>query len=345
MPGRWSAGLALIAGIFCGTAAQAQDAVAGFYRGKNIQMVIGSSPGGGYDLYGRLVARHMGKYIPGQPNVVASNMSGAGSIVATQHIAIAAPKDGTVIGAIFPGALVEQLVGDKGKIKYDARKLSFIGSANNELYVCIVRADAGVTDFPDFLKRNVLIGASAAGGSTRDFPLLLNNLFGANFKIVSGYPGSNEILLAIEKGEVQGTCGVGWSTVSVQRSQWLRDGFIKIVAQEGMRSAAELDKQGVPLAYSFAKTPRDQQVMQVHYEPLSFGRPFIAAAEVPADRIEALQAAFMKAMEDPDLRSEAERLRLDIAPASGKEVAAIVNKIYDLPQEIIDAARAAIGSK
>jgi hypothetical protein len=200
-------------------------------------------------------------------------------------------------------------------------------------------------DFPDFLNGNIVIGASAAGGSTRDFPLLLSNLFGANFKIVTGYPGSNENLLAIEKGEVQGTCGVGWSTVSVQRSQWLRDGFIHVIAQEGMRSSPELDKKNVPLAYSFAKTRREQQVMQVHYEPLTFGRPFVAAAEVPTDRVESLQGAFMKAMNDPELRADAGRLRLDIAPASGNEVAAIVNKIYDLSPDVIAAARAAIVNK
>jgi tripartite-type tricarboxylate transporter receptor subunit TctC len=337
-----AAGLAL---LWAATPAGAQESVANFYRGRTIQMIVGSSAGGGYDLYARLAARYMGKYIPGSPNIVVSNMAGAASIVATQHIAIAAPKDGSVIGAIFPGALIEQLIGDKGKVKYDARKLTQVGSANNELYVCIVRADAGVKTFEEFLKGNILIGASAAGGSTRDFPLLLTSVFGANFKIVSGYPGSNEILLAIEKGEVQGTCGVGWSTVSVQRAQWLRDGFIKIVAQEGMRSNPELDKQGVPLAYSFAKTPEQQQVMQVHYEPLTFGRPFIAAPEVPADRAEALQAAFMKAMADPDLRAEAERLKLDIAPASGQEVAAIIQKIFALPPSAIEAARAAIGSK
>ena len=342
----FAAGLALLwAGASAAPAGAQQDSVANFYRGKTIQMVVGSSAGGGYDLYARLAARFMGRYIPGNPTIVVSNMAGAASIVATQHIAIAAPKDGSVIGAIFPGALIEQLIGDTGKVKYDARKLTQIGSANNELYVCIVRADAGVKTFDEFLKGNILIGASAAGGSTRDFPRLLTSVFGANFKIVSGYPGSNEILLAIEKGEVQGTCGVGWSTVSVQRPQWLRDGFIRIIAQEGMRSNAELDRQGVPLAYAFAKTPEQQQVMQVHYEPLTFGRPFIAAPEVPPERAEALQAAFLKAMADPELRAEAERLKLDIAPASGQEVAAIVQKIFALPPGAIEAARAAIGSK
>lgn len=341
---KWSAGLALAASLFAGASA-AQEDVANFYRGKNVQIIVGSSAGGGYDLYGRLVSRTIGKHIPGNPNVIVSNMAGAGSIVATQHIAIAAPKDGTVIGAIFPGAIMEPLIGDKGKVKYDARKLSMIGSANNELYVCIIRADAPQKDFDSFLKGNVLIGASAAGGSTRDFPLLLNSVFNANFKIVSGYPGSTEILLAIEKGEVQGTCGVGWSTISVQKSQWLKDKFIRIVAQEGMRSEPTLDKEGVPLAYASAKTKEQQQIMQVHYEPLTFGRPFIAAPEVPGERLEALRSAFMKAMNDPDLKAEAERLKLDIAPISGAEMAQIVNRIFDLPPQIIDAARAAIGSK
>jgi tripartite-type tricarboxylate transporter receptor subunit TctC len=308
-------------------------------------MIVGSSAGGGYDLYGRLVARTIGKYIPGNPGVVTSNMAGAASIVATQHIAIAAPKDGTVIGAIYPGAIMEPLLGERGKVKYDARKLSFIGSANNELYVCIVRGDAGVSDFQGFLKGGILMGASAAGGSTRELPLLLTSVLGANFKIVSGYPGSTEILLGIEKGEVQGTCGIGWSTVSVQRADWLRSGFIKVMAQEGMRSTPELDKEGVPLAYSLAKTPEQQQVMQLHYEPLTFGRPFVAAPEVPADRLEALRSAFMQAMNDPELRADAERMKLDVSAISGAEVAAIVNRIFDLPPQAIEAARAAIGSK
>ncbi len=341
---KWGAGLALTATLIAG-AAQAQEEVANFYRGKNVQMIVGSSAGGGYDLYGRLVARAIGKHIPGSPTVVVSNMAGAGSIVATQHIAIAAPKDGTVMGAIFPGAIMEPLIGDKGKVKYDARKLSFIGSANNELYVCIIRADAPAKNFDEFLKGNVLIGASAAGGSTRDFPLLLNSVFNANFKIVSGYPGSTEILLAIEKGEVQGTCGIGWSTVSVQKAQWVKDKFIRVVAQEGMRSEPQLDKEGVPLAYSYAKTKEQQQIMQVHYEPLTFGRPFIAAPEVPPERLEALRTAFMKTMSDPDLKAEAERLKLDVSPISGTEMAQIVNRIFDLPPNIIEAARAAIGSK
>jgi hypothetical protein len=169
----FAVGLALLWAGASAVPAGAQENVASFYRGKTIQMVVGSSAGGGYDLYARLAARYMGRYIPGTPNIVVSNMAGAASIVATQHIAIAAPKDGSVIGAIFPGALIEQLIGDRGKVKYDARKLTQIGSANNELYVCIVRADAGVKTFDEFLKGNILIGASAAGGSTRDFPLLL----------------------------------------------------------------------------------------------------------------------------------------------------------------------------
>jgi len=144
---------------------------------------------------------------------------------------------------------------------------------------------------------------------------------------------------------VQGTCGVGWSTISVQKSQWVKDKFIRVVAQEGMRSEPQLDKEGVPLAYSYAKTKEQQQVMQVHYEPLTFGRPFIAAAEVPTDRVEALRAAFMKSMADADLKSEAERLKLDVSPITGAEMAQVVNRIYDLPQSAIDAARAAIGSK
>ncbi|MDB5509914.1 MAG: hypothetical protein JWL93_2383 [Hyphomicrobiales bacterium] len=327
------------------TMALAQDAVADFYRGKTIQMLVGSSAGGGYDLYGRLAARYMGRYIPGTPNIIVSNMSGAGSIVATQHIAVAGAKDGTVMGAIFPGAIMEPLLGDRSKVKYDAQKLSYIGSANNELYVCIVRGDAGVNSFEDFLQRGILIGASAGGGSTRDFPMLLVTAFGANFKIVTGYPGSTEILLAIEKGEVQGTCGVGWSTISVQRAQWLQSGFIKVVAQEGTKSSPELDKASVPMAISFAKTTRQKQILELHYAPLAFGRPFVAAPEIPADRLAALRGAFMKAMNDPDLRAEASKLKLEIDPLDGQDVAERIAAIFASPPEAIEEARAAIARK
>lgn len=323
----------------------AQDAVADFYRGKTIQMFVGSSAGGGYDLYGRLAARYMGRYIPGQPTIVVSNMSGAGSIVATQHIAVAGAKDGTVMGAIFPGAIMEPLLGDRGKVKYDAQRLSYIGSANNELYVCIVRGDAGVNTFEDFLTRGILIGASAGGGSTRDFPMLLVTAFGANFKIVTGYPGSTEILLAIEKGEVQGTCGVGWSTISVQRSQWLQSGFIKIVAQEGTKSSPELDKAQVPMAISYAKTPRQKQILELHYAPLAFGRPFVAAPDIPPERLRALRTAFMRAMEDPELRAEASKLKLEIDPLDGDDVAKRVASIFASPPEAVEEARAAIARK
>lgn len=325
--------------------ASAQDAIAAFYRGKTIQMVIGSSAGGGYDLYGRLVARYIGKYIPGAPTVVVSNMAGAASIVATQHIALAGPKDGTTIGAIYPGAITEPLLGDKGKTKYDARKLGYVGSANNELYVCIVRGDAGVASFEDFLTRGILIGASAAGGSTRDFPALLMSTFGANFKIVAGYPGSTEILLAIEKGEVQGTCGVGWSTISVQRGQWVRDGFIKIVAQEGMKSDPALERLGAPMALSFAKTPEQRQMMELLYAPLTFGRPFIVSPDTPPERLEALRKAFMDAMNDADLKAEAARLKLDVDPMSGADVTRTVLRVFDTPADVIEQGRKAIGSK
>ena len=326
--------------------ARAEPPVADFYRGKTIQVLIGSSAGGGYDLYGRLVARYIGRYIPGHPTVVASNMSGAASIVATQHIAVAAPKDGTVIGAIFPGAIMEPLLGDKSKVKYDARKLSYVGSANSELYVCIVRADAGVKTFEDFLHGGIVIGSSAAGGSTRDFPMLLMSAFSANFKIVAGYPGSTEILLALEKGEVQGTCGVGWSTISVQKAQWLKSGFIKVMAQEGTRSNAALDAQNVPLALSFvAKTPEQKQILQVHYAPLTFGRPFVAAPGIPEDRLQALRDAFMKALQDPELLAEAGKMKLEINPLSGSDVASMVSEIFELPDTAVERARAAIGRK
>jgi tripartite-type tricarboxylate transporter receptor subunit TctC len=323
-------------------AAQGSEEIAHFYKGKQVTMVIGSSTGGGYDLYGRLVARHIGKYIPANPPVVPSNMTGAASLVATQYIANVGPKDGTAIGAVYPQVVLEQLIGDKSNVKLDPRKLNYLGSANSEVYICMVRADAPVKSLEDAMKTEVVMGSTAPGSSSHDFTLLLNNVLGTKFRLVSGYPGNQQIALAIEKREIDGACGTGWSTLASARPHWLRDGFVRLIAQEGLKGSPELDAMKVPMAIDHAKTAEQRRIMEIVYSQLLFGRPFVVAPEVPADRVAALQAAFLAALKDPELLAEAKKLNLDIIPLPGPEVKAMVERLFTAPPEVVERTKQAL---
>ncbi len=331
--------LALIGSLSC---ANAQDAVAQFYRGKTLNMIVGSSAGGGYDLYARTVARTIGKYIPGNPTVVVSNMPGAGSVVAIQNMYNVLPKDGTVMVAMFFGSVLEPLFGEPGKVKFDATKLNYIGSANKEGSICIARATAAAKTLAETFEKEIIVGASAQGGSTRDFPALMKNVLGSKFKIVAGYPGSNEISLALEKGEIDGACGYGWSSLVAGRPQWVRDKFVNVLSQDGLSHVPGAKEMGVPLAIDFAKTPEQRQIMELHYAPLEFGRPYAVAPEVPRDRVEALRAAFTAAISDKELLAEAHKINLDIEPLSGAEVQELVSRLYKIPAEVVAKAKQAI---
>ena len=322
--------------------APAQDAVAQFYQGKQIRLLIGSSAGGGYDTYARAIARYLPKYIPGNPTIVPVNMPGAGSKAATSNLYAVAPKDGTVIGAIFPGAIMEPLLGTKGPVKYDPKKLIYLGSATRDVYLCIARTDSPVKSFNDVLSKELTVGSSAAGASTHDFPALLDNVVGAKFKVVSGYPGSHEILLAIEKNEVQGVCGVAWPSITAQHMRWLTENFAKIIVQESAVGHPEMNKMGVPLAVSFAKTPEQRQILELVYSQTTFGRPYALPPDVPADRVAALRKAFFAVLSDKDLLADATRMHLDISPLHGEEMQALIGKLYSTPPELVQKAKAAL---
>lgn len=322
----------------------AQDAAAPFYKGRQITIVIGSTPGGGYDTYGRLLGRHLGKHLPGNPTVTPANMPGAGSNVAAQHIMSAAPKDGTAMAIVFAGVIVEPLLGERAKIKMDPTKLVFVGNANKEVFLCAVRAQSPVKSLEDMRAREVVTGASASGGATVDFPTMLNAFLGGRARIVRGYPGTREITLAIEKGEVDGACGLAWSTTSVQYPRTLAEGQpLRIVLQEDMTGHPTITAAGVPVAGSFARTEEDRQALALFYAQNTFGRPFVISPEVPADRVAMLRTAFMAAMKDPELLADAKRLNVDIIPSSGEDVQANVNAMYATPREIVDRVRKALG--
>lgn len=341
-------GLGIIAACVmgvCATQASAQsgqEALASFYKGRNVTLIIGSSPGGGYDLYGRLLARFMSRHIPGNPTIVVQNMPGAASNVAAAYVYNVAPKDGTVIGGLFMGAVVDPLFGDAKRVTHDMSKFNFIGNANSDAYVCLVRTDAPVKTMADAFEKELIMGASAEGASTRDFPVLLKNLLGAKFKVVAGYPGTREINLALEKGEVQGACGETWSSVAATYPSWFKSNLVKPLVQESNVGYPDLDKQGVPLAREFAKTDEQRQVLELIYSQTTFGRPYVVAPGVPAERIAALRKAFMETMTDPELVAEAKRINLDIGPIAGEELQKIIARLYATPAELVEKAKAAI---
>ncbi len=343
--GRWRvASLACSLGCSFGGLAPvfAADGVAEFYRGKTVTIVVASSPGGGYDLYGRLIARFMGRHVPGHPQVVVQNMPGAASNVAAAYINNIAPKDGTAIGAIFMGAVVEPLLGETRRLTHDASKFNYIGNANVDAYLCFVRTDAGFNSLADAFGRELVVGASAEGASTRDYPSMLKNLLGAKLKIVAGYPGTREINLAIEKGEVQGGCGQTWSSVAATYPHWFANRLVKPLVQEANVGYRELNAMGVGLVRDFVPGEEPRQVLELVYSQAAFGRPYVVAPGVPAERIAALRQAFWETMNDVELVAEAKRINVDAVPTRGEELQTLIARIYAAPAHIVEKARAAL---
>jgi tripartite-type tricarboxylate transporter receptor subunit TctC len=322
-------------------AARAQDAVADFYKGKEIALVIGSSAGGGYDTYARLIARYLGRYIPGNPAIVPQNMPGAGSNKAGGYIYSVAPKDGTAIGAVFPGILLQPLIGNV-PTPHDPSKFIYVGSANSDAYLCVARRDAPVHTFKDLLSHVLIIAGATEGATTRDLPVVENNLLGARFRIVSGYPGMREDTMAIEQNEVQGVCGYGWASLESQHPDWLTRGFISIIVQESINGYAKLNAMGIPRTADFAKSEEDRQILELVYSQGVFGRPYVLPPGVPADRVAALRKAFMAALADKELLAEAEHVKLDIDAIAGADLQAMVAKLYALPPSVAARAKEAL---
>jgi tripartite-type tricarboxylate transporter receptor subunit TctC len=334
-------GVVLSAAMLVAGSVQAQDA-AQFYAGRTMDMMIGADPGGGFDIYARLFSKHMGNHIAGKPTIVPKNLPGAGSNKTAQFIYAQAPKDGSVMGAVFSGAIIQPLLGDPKTVQHDSTKLVYLGSANNEVGITVVRADAPVQSFKDLFSKELISAASTAGGSSRDFPSVLNNVLGTKITLVSGYPGTKEMSLAIERGEVQGTGGYLWSSLKTQNPDWLKPDKMKIIVQEAIKGNAELTKMGVPLAIDSAKTSEDRQVMELVYGQLVFGRPYILPPGTPAERVKLLRAAFMDTAKDKAFLEDAEKARLEVDPVSGEEVQALVNKMFSAPEAIVTRAKEAM---
>ena len=334
--------LAIAAVLTCAGPVAAAEDLSAVWKGKTVTIVVGTSAGGGYDTYARMFARYLGKHLPGHPNVVVSNMPGAGSHLMAGYIASVAPKDGTFIGAPFSTQPLGPILEDASQLRYDPTKLAYLGSADEDAFLCIMRKDAPIKTFADAFKTEAITAGTAETGSTGYLPMLLNNVLGTKFRPVVGYPGTREMTMAIEKGEVHGMCGMNWSSINTQYQDMYKSGRIFILVQERMSGNPEMDKLGIPKVGDFAKTDEQRGILEIIYSQQVFSRPYFVAGDVAPERIAALRKAFMETWKDPDLLAEADKMGLEIGPISGEQLQAFLAKIYASPPDVLRKAKDAI---
>ncbi len=326
-----------LVGALAWTPASAQS-VADFYKGKTITVYVGYSPGGGYDTYARTVARQIGKHIPGEPTIIVKNRPGAGSMTLTNELYNALPQDGTAVGIIGRGMAMEPLFGSD-LAKFEPAKFNWIGSANNEVSICVSWHTSKVKTWEDMQTIPMFVGGTGAGADTDTFPRVMNNLLGTKLKLITGYPGGNDVLLAMERGEVEGRCGYSWSSAKSRKADWLKEGKMNILIQ--MSTGKHPDLPDVPFIMDLAKNDADRAALELIYARQEFGRPFVAPPNVPADRVAALRAAFMATMADPDFVADAKKQDLEIAPIGGERIGELIANIYNAPADVVRRAKEA----
>jgi tripartite-type tricarboxylate transporter receptor subunit TctC len=331
------AGFAL-AGLALATHARA-DPVADFYRGKSLALIIGYSAGGGYDAYGRVVARHLGKHIPGNPAVVPQNMPGAGSLRSANFLYNVAPKDGTAIAHFSRGLAMEPLIGTSAT-QFDARKFSWLGSGTDEVSVCVTWHTSRINTWNDMLAIPSTVGGEGSGSDPDIFSAMIKNAFGAKLKLVTGYPGTAEVALAIERGEVDGRCGWSWSSLKLLKPDWIADKKVNLITQLALKKSPELPD--VPLIFDFATTDRQRQILRLVLSRQSMARPFAAPPDLPLDRKAALRQAFDRTLTDPEFLAEAKQRGLEVNPVTGAEIDRLVGELYQTPPDVIAETRAII---
>ncbi len=321
--------------------AHAQD-VASFYRGKQITLLIGYGPGGGYDLYARMLGRFMGAHIPGHPTIVPQNMPGAGSRSAANFLFRAAPEDGSVIATLGQGTPTDQVLGEPS-VLFDARKFNWIGNlsvVNNILYVS---AASGVSTFAEAKIKSLSIGATGASSPSVLYPQVSNNLLGSKFRIIAGYPGGGDINIAVERHELDGRGSDSWASIKATRADWVRDHSINVLFQIGPKREADLPD--VPLWTELATNDDQRQVLGLLSGDVSVGRPILTTPDVPAERVKALRQAFDDTIRDPQFIAAAKQAHMDMAPMGGEELQKTVSEIASAPPRIVAMVKDAIAIK
>jgi tripartite-type tricarboxylate transporter receptor subunit TctC len=322
--------------------AHAQEDVAAFYKDKQIRLVVGSEAGSGYDIGARAVARHLSQHIPGHPVIVVQNQPGAASVNMTSSLYNTAPRDGTVIGAAINGMPTAPLLEPGLGARFDPAQLTWLGSTNREVQVTYVWHTAPVQSLKDLYTKELIVGATNPGTSQVDFPLVANAVLGLKFKVVSGYKGTSDIHLAMERGEVQGNGSSAYASLKAINAAWIKEGKVKVIAQWGSRKHPELPD--VPAIMDQAKTEADRQVLRLVTARLEYGRPFFAPPDIPPARAEALRRAFDLTMQDPAFLAEAETLQIEINPVTGQEVAALVAQVSATPPDVVARLRGALAA-
>ena len=348
--------LGICAAIALGTnfnLAHAQDRAASveeFYKGKQVILVVGYAPGGGYDVYARVLSRHISKKIPGEPVVVVQNMPGAGSLRAANHLYNAAPRDGTQFGTFSRNMPLMGILGGNKNVQFDPRKFTWLGSpssAQDDAYMLFVRKDAKAKSFNDLVRPGgpeVILGGTGEGATGNDVALLMREALGARIKLIAGYRDSNALFPAIERGELEGRF-VGLSAVRSTQPQWLKpDGIVRPLLQFA-RTTRHPDYKDVPTARELALDPKARALVEAAEIPYMLSRPYVAPPGVPADRAKALQAAFMAATADKEFLADAQRLNIDVSPVGAQDAARMLEMLAQAPQELRDKLSAIYGSK
>ena len=313
--------------------ARAQSSVADFYKGKSIDLYIGLSAGGGYDLFARITAKYMEKHIPGNPNIVPKQMVGAGGQKAAAYVYEVAPKDGTAMVAAPQEIALDQALGTL-PIKFDATKANWIGNPSIDNNVIVMWHTSGVKTIEDAKKKEYVIAATAANGASAQYPQVLNSLVGTKFKIIAGYPGGRDMDLAMERGEVHGRGSNAWASYKATQPDWLKDGKINLIAQIGLTKDRELPD--VPLLMDLGPTPEDRAALKLLSSVAAVGRPLVMGPGVPADRVAALRRAFDLTVKDPAYIAELQKINLPLNPMGGEELQQVVTDMVNTPKPIVE---------
>jgi tripartite-type tricarboxylate transporter receptor subunit TctC len=314
-----------------------------FYKDKLVSFYVGLSPGGGYDLNARLVAKYIGRYIPGNPQVIVKNMPGGGGIVMTNYVANVSPKDGLHIGAPQRGVPFEPLLGDASHAKFDAVKLQWIGSANADTSVTVSTRRSGVKTWQDLKTKELIVAGTGIGTESVTVPYILRNILGLKFKVIAGFPGGSEMNLAMMRGEVDGRGTFTWTSLKPHYKDWVESGDLTMLIQLGLRKHPELPN--VPLIMDIAETPDQKKLLELQFTAFELGRPYFVADGVPADRVTALRRAFDQAVKDKDLLADAAKQGLEINPSTGEEMQETLVRTYATPKELVAQLAEASKSK
>lgn len=320
-------------GVFAASSAFAQDPTADFYKKNNqIRLLVGSEAGGGYDGYGRLLARHLGRFIPGNPTIVVQNMPGAGGIVASNYLYNAAPKDGTVMAQVQRLVPFVQIMGEPGP-QFETAKFNWLGSLASEVTVCVSwKASTDVKTFDDLLKKELIVGGSGPN-DTETVPAILNNVLGTKFKLITGYPSSTAITLAMERGEVNAVCS-SYSSLSTRNAHWFRENKVNFLVQASTQKHPKMPD--VPLALELAKSPEDKALLEFSDARLAIGRPFMLPPGVPPERVKALRTAFNNMVKDKEFLADAEKEKRELDIVSGDEMQALLERLSKTPKALIN---------